>query len=153
MSAAFETEIDGQLADSQRLLKLLERVAELQAEKDRIAAEAKKVNKALDEAEQMAVEVLGASGLDGVRAAGKSWFTREFFSVNVPTENREAVVEAAREAGLEDMVTVNTTTLKSWLIENRGDGQPAEAGLATGTPFDGLVREYREVRLSSRTLG
>jgi hypothetical protein len=150
---SIELEIDGQLADSQQLSKLLERVAELQAEKDRIATEAKKINKALDEAEQLAVEVLAASGLDGVRAAGKSWFTREFFSVSVPSENREAVVEAAEEAGLSDLIAVNTTTLKSWLVENRGDGQPAEAGLAAGTPFDGLVREYREVRLSSRTLG
>lgn len=150
---SIELEIDGQLADSQQLSKLLERVAELQAEKDRIATEAKKINKSLDEAEQLAVEVLAASGLDGVRAAGKSWFTREFFSVSVPSENREAVVEAAEEAGLSDLIAVNTTTLKSWLVENRGDGQPAEAGLAAGTPFDGLVREYREVRLSSRTLG
>lgn len=148
-----ENEIDGQVADSQRLSKLLERVAELQAEKDRIAAEAKRVNKALDEAEQMAVEVLAASGLDGVRAGGKSWFTREFFSVSVPTENREAVVEAAKSAGLDDLIAVNTTTLKSWLIENRSDAEPTEAGLAAGTPFDGLVREFREVRLSSRTLG
>jgi len=128
-------------------------VAELQAEKDRLANEAKAVNKALSEAEQMAVEVLAASGLDGVRAAGKSWYTREFFSVSVPSENREAVVEAAKDAGLDDLIAVNTTTLKSWLIENRGDGQPAEAGLAAGTPFDGLVREFREVRLSHRTLG
>lgn len=150
---SIDVEIDGQIGDSQRLSRLLERVAELQSEKDRLAAEAKKINKALDEAEQMAVEVLAASGLDGVRAAGKSWFTREFFSVNVPTENREAVVEAAREAGLEDLVTVNTTTLKSWLIEHRDENQSVEAGLAVGTPFDGLIREYREVRLSHRTLG
>lgn len=150
---SIDLEIEGQIADGQRLLKLLERVAELQAEKDRLANEAKGVNKALAEAEQMAVEVLAASGLDGVRAAGKSWYTREFFSVSVPSENREAVVEAAKDAGLDDLIAVNTTTLKSWLIENRGDGQPAEAGLAAGTPFDGLVREFREVRLSHRTLG
>lgn len=150
---SIDVEIDGQIGESQRLSKLLERVAELQAEKDRLANEAKKINKALDEAEQMAVEVLAASGLDGVRAAGKSWYTREFFSVSVPTENREAVVEAAKDAGLDDLIAVNTTTLKSWLIENRGSEQPAEAGLAAGTPFDGLIREYREVRLSHRTLG
>lgn len=143
----------GTEVESQRLSKLLERVAELQAEKDRIANEAKSVNKALAEAEQMAVEVLAASGLDGVRAAGKSWFAREWFSVTVPTENREAVVEAAREAGLEDLIAVNTTTLKAWLNEQRSDDKPTDGSLAAGTPFDGLIREYREVRLSSRTLG
>lgn len=146
-------EFDGQVDDGKRLSQLLERVAELQAEKDRLAAEAKKINKALDEAEQLAVEVLAASGLDGVRAAGKSWYTREFFSVSVPTENRDAVVEAAKEAGLDDLIAVNTSSLKSWLVENRGDGQTADAGLASGTPFDGLIREFREVRLSHRTLG
>lgn len=144
-----DLEDDGQIADSHRLLKLLERVAELQAEKDRIAAEAKKVNKALDEAEQMAVEVLGASGLDGVRAAGKSWFTQEWFSLSVPSENKDKVVEiASRECP--EYVGVNTSQLKAWLKENRAEG--AES-LADGTPFAGLVREYREVRLAHRTLG
>lgn len=141
--------IDLETADSQRLSKLLERVAELQAEKDRIANEAKKVNKALDEAEQMAVEVLAASGLDGVRAAGKSWFMQEWFSVSVPNENRDAVLEiASRECP--EYVGVNTAQLKAWLKENRVEGSETLAG---GTPFDGLVREYREVRLSHRTLG
>lgn len=147
---SIDTEIDGQIADSKRLSDLLERVAELQAEKDRLANEAKVVNKQLAEMEAMAVEVLAASGLDGVRAAGKSWFTREFFSVSVPAENRDAVVAAAREAGLDDLIAVNTTTLKSWLVENRDAEQES---IADGTPFAGLVREYREVRLSSRTIG
>jgi len=146
---SFVEEIDGQLADSQRLFKLLERVAELQAEKDRIAAEAKKVNRALDEAEQMAVEVLGASGLDRVRAAGKSWGLRESFQVSVPPEFRERVVEiASRECP--EYVGVNTSQLKAWLKENRTEGSDTLAG---GTPFDGLVQEYREVRLSRLTLG
>ena len=144
-----DTEIGEQVADSQRLSKLLERVAELQAEKDRLAAEAKKVNKALDEAEQMAVEVLAASGLDGVRAAGKSWFTQEWFSVSVPTENRDKVVEiASRECP--EYIGVNTSQLKAWLKENRQEGSES---LAAGTPFEGLVTEYREVRLSHRTPG
>jgi hypothetical protein len=136
-----------------QLAAILERVASLQAEKDRIANEAKKINKALDEAEQLAVEQLAASGLDGVRAAGKSWYVREFFSVSVPTENREAVVEAAEAAGLDDLIAVNTTTLKSWLIEQRGGDGTADSALADGTPFAGLVREFREMRLSHRTLG
>jgi hypothetical protein len=136
-----------------QLAAILERVASLQAEKDRIANEAKKINKALDEAEQLAVEQLAASGLDGVRAAGKSWYVREFFSVSVPTENREAVVEAAESAGLDDLIAVNTTTLKSWLIEQRGGDGTADSALADGTPFAGLVREFREMRLSHRTLG
>ena len=146
---SIDVEIDGQIGDSQRLSKLLERVAELQAEKDRLANEAKKVNKALDEAEQMAVEVLAASGLDGVRAAGKSWFTQEWFSVSVPVKNRDRVIEIARRV-CPEYIGVNTSQLKAYLKENRAEGSDS---LAAGTPFDGLVSEYREVRLSHRTLG
>lgn len=147
-----DLEIEGQLADSQRLSKLLERVSELQAEKDRLATEAKRVNKELDKLEQLAVEALAASGLDGVRAAGKSWFTQEWFSVSVPTENRDKVVEiASRECP--EYVGVNTAQLKAWLKERRKAGEGGGDTLAAGTPFDGLIREYREVRLSHRSLG
>lgn len=144
-----EREIDGQLDQSQRLAKLLERVAELQSEKDRIAAEAKRVGKELDELEQMAVEELSLSGLDGVRAAGKSWFTREWFSVSIPPEHKDQVVEIAKTE-CPEYIGVNTSSLKSWLMERRQAGGET---LADGTPFAGLVREYREVRLSHRTLG
>jgi hypothetical protein len=134
------------------LSKLLERVAALQQDKDRFTAELAKVSKELKAVESLAVEQLSLSGLDGVRAAGKSWYVREFFSVSVPTENREAVVEAAKEAGLDDLIAVNTTTLKSWLIEQRA-GDAGDVALADGTPFAGMVREFREMRLSHRTLG
>lgn len=136
---------------SRELSVLLERIAELQAEKKRLEAEVSKVNSTLKDAEALAVEQLAASGLDGVRAAGKSWYVREFFSVSVPTENREAVVEAAKSAGLEDLIGVNTTTLKSWLMEQRA--AEGDSALAEGTPFDGLITEFREMRLSHRTLG
>jgi hypothetical protein len=152
MSAGFEAEIEGQHGQSMQLSAMLERIAELQAEKKLLETATSKVSASLDEASALAVEMLSASGLDGVRAAGKSWYVREFFSVSVPTENREAVVEAAKEAGLDDLIAVNTTTLKAWLKEQRaevgGDGD-----LADGTPFAGLVREFREMRLSSLTLG
>jgi len=152
MSSVFDQEVAGQHQQSVQLSTMLERIAELQAEKKRLEAEVSKVNSALKDAEALAVEQLAASGLDGVRAAGKSWYVGEFFSVSVPTENREAVVEAAEAAGLDDLIAVNTTTLKSWLIEQRG-GEGGEAALADGTPFAGLVREFREMRLSHRTLG
>jgi hypothetical protein len=151
MSTAFQDELDGQIGDSQRLLKLLERVAELQAEKDRIATEAKKVNKELDELESLAVEQLSLSGLDGVRAAGKSWGTRESFQVSIPAEFKERVLEVAQDE-CPELVAVNTASLKSWLMERRRE-TGGDAGLTAGTPFDGLVREYREVRLSHRSLG
>jgi len=148
---SIDLEIEGQVADSQRLLNLLEKVAELQAEKDRLAIAAKVVNKSLDEYEQMAVEVLAASGLDGVRAAGKSWGTRESFQVSIPADCKERVLEIAQDE-CPELVAVNTASLKAWLLEQRRDGDKS-GGLAAGTPFDGLVREYREVRLSHRAVG
>jgi hypothetical protein len=152
MSSVFDDEIEAQHGQSRQLSAMLERIAELQAEKKRLESEVSKVTSTLKEAESLAVESLAASGLDGVRAAGKSWYVREFFSVSVPTENREAVVEAAKDAGLDDLIAVNTTTLKSWLVEQRGsDG--GESALADGTPFAGMVREFREMRLSHRALG
>lgn len=133
------------------LADILTRVAELQVEKDRIAAEAKKVNKELTELEQLAVEQLALSGLDGVRAAGKSWGTRESFQVSIPAEFKEQVLEIAQDA-CPELVSVNTASLKSWLMERRREGG-GDGGLTAGTPFDGLVREYREVKLSHRAVG
>lgn len=135
------------------LSKLLERVTALQAEKDRLADETTRVNKELKELEQLAVEQLSLSGLDGVRAAGKSWFLREFFSVSIPSGSREDVVAVAKEA-CPEMISVNTSSLKAWLVEERKRrGGDETTGLADGTPFAGLISEYREVRLSHRTVG
>lgn len=134
-----------------QLAKVLERVAELIAEKERIAGEAKRVNKELEEVESRAVELLALSGLENVRVAGKSWRLREAFYVSVPEENREKVLEIA-QAECPEYVGVNTSQLKSYLMERRkasgGDG-----GLADGTPFAGLVKEYRETQLAHLTVG
>jgi hypothetical protein len=137
---------------SMQLSQLLARVAALQEDKDRISAELSKVNKELKAVESLAVEQLGLSGLDGVRAAGKSWFVREFFSVSIPSENKERVLEIASEA-CPELVSVNTASLKSWLMEERRSQDSTDGGLAEGTPFAGLISEFREMRLSHRTLG
>lgn len=134
------------------LCALLERVALLQDEKAAAEAAVKEANKRLEEVERLAVEALAASGLDGVRAAGKSWNLRETFFVNIPAENRDEVLRVAQEE-CPELVSVNTTTLKSWLVERRRDLEDGAETLADGTPFAGLVKEYRETRLSSRRVG
>lgn len=135
-----------------QLSSLLERIAGLQSEKARLASEEKAVNKELDELEKLAVEQMRLAGLDGVRAAGKSWGTRETFQVSIPAEFKDRVLEIAQES-CPELVAVNTASLKSWLVERRREAEGGEESLAAGTPFDGLVREYREVRLSHRTVG
>ena len=61
------------------------------------------------------------------------------------------MIAAARQAGLEDFITVNTATLKSWLAEQHRNNGATGNSLADGTPFAGLVSEYHETRLSRQT--
>jgi hypothetical protein len=132
------------------LSETLERVAALYDERDAAEKVVKDIKKRLEQAESLAVEQLAASGLDGVRAAGKSWYLRDFYSVSIPADRKADAVRIAKENGLEDYVAVNTASLKSWLIE-----QHKERGgetLAAGTPWDGIVSEYHETRLSRQTL-
>jgi len=128
----------------------LERVAELYDEKAKAEKVLKDIKQRIEQAEGIAVEQLAASGLDGVRAAGKSWYLRDFYSVSIPADRKADAVRIARENGMDDFVGVNTSSLKSWLNE-----QHKERGgetLAAGTPFDGIVSEYHETRLSRQTL-
>lgn len=132
------------------LSETLERVAALYDEKAEAEKVVKEIKKRLEQAESLAVEQLAASGLDGVRAAGKAWYLRDFYSVSIPPDRKADAVRIANENGLEDYVSVNTASLKAWLKE-----QHEERGgetLAAGTPFDGIVSEYHETRLSRQTL-
>lgn len=132
------------------LSETLERVAELYDEKAKAEKVLKDIKQRIEQAEGIAVEQLAASGLDGVRAAGKSWYLRDFYSVSIPADRKADAVRIARENGMDDFIGVNTSSLKSWLNE-----QHKERGgetLAAGTPFDGIVSEYHETRLSRQTL-
>jgi len=137
-----------------RVGELLAKVAEAIAEKDRLAALVTANNKRLDELESLAVEAMQMEGVEGCKAAGKSWYFRDVVQVSVPAENRDKVLAAAKAAGLsEELVTVNTTTLKSWLVERWKRGGQVSESVADGTPFAGLVSEYRSVRLGHQTRG
>jgi len=128
----------------------LERVAELYDEKAQAERVLKDIKQRIEQAEGIAVEQLAASGLDGVRAAGKAWYLRDFWSVSIPADRKADAVRIARENGMDDFVGVNTSSLKSWLNE-----QHKERGgdsLAAGTPWEGIVSEYHETRLSRQTL-
>lgn len=79
----------------------------------------------------------------------------ETLHLSVSKDRRDAVLEAARAAGIEDAITtVATTTLKAWLLERaREAGREAGTPFAAGTPFDGLVGEYSEMKLRHVTVG
>jgi hypothetical protein len=128
----------------------LERVAELYDEKAQAERVLKDIKQRIEQAEGIAVEQLAASGLDGVRAAGKAWYLRDFWSVSIPADRKADAIKIARENGMDDFIGVNTSSLKSWLNE-----QHKERGgetLAAGTPWEGIVSEYHETRLSRQTL-
>lgn len=134
---------------SDSLAAILDRVVSKKSEKDALSKQLKDVDRELDELETLAAEQMALSGLDGVRAAGKTWWIEEQFYLSVPAENREEVLKAATAEGIKDLTTINTATLKAWLLEKRAEG--AET-IAAGTAFDGLVSEFRKVRLRGRVV-
>jgi hypothetical protein len=134
------------------LSALLARLVERQAARDVVAGQLKQMEKELDELESQAAEQLGASGLDGCRVAGKTWWVDEALRLSLTKDKREELIEAAEAEGLEDAVTVNNATVKSWLTERaKESGCPLEDAVK-GTRFEGLVGQFVEVRLRSRTL-
>jgi len=143
--------------DSMRaLVAALDAVNTAKAIKDTTDAAAKAAGRVLDEVEGVAIELLAMSGMDRVTCAGKTWWLRDFWGLSVPAENRQAVIEAVEAAGAIDLVTVNTTSLKAYLIEQAGEAAGEgirPESIVRGTPFEGLVSEYREVRLNSRRNG
>lgn len=94
--------------------------------------------------EEIVIEEMTTQRLDGVKAAGRSWRIEWTHSFSAPEARKEAVMEAARSAGLLDAVTqVNTARLKALLTERAKEaGTDASRLYSDGTEFEGLVGEY-----------
>ena len=134
------------------LSALLAQLVDRQAARDVVAAQLKTIERELDELESKAAEELGMSGLDGCRVAGKSWRVEETLRLSLTNGNREELIKAAEAEGLEDAVTLNNATVKAWLTERaKATGCPLEDAVK-GTRFEGLVGQFVEVRLRSRTV-
>jgi hypothetical protein len=135
------------------LNEVLEAVVKKQAERDEMEMRMKKLNSECKELEDLAAEALAASGLDRVTYAGRSWRVEVKSFLSVPKDNRDAVLQAAYNEGIADeLTTVNTATLKAWLSERKKEGGGEHSTLAEGTAFEGLVSEYSEIRLMSRSV-
>ena len=137
------------------LNEVLELVVAKQKQCDELEATLKEAKRQRDHIESMAAEALAASGLEKVTCHGKTWRVETSVHVNVLKENRDAVLEAAKAEGIADEVTtVGTSTLKSWLIEKcKERGAPLDSeSIASGTAFDGLISAYSEPRLRSRAV-
>jgi hypothetical protein len=113
------------------------------------------LKKRRDHLESIAVEELTTQRLDGVRAAGRSWRIEWTHKFSAPEAQKEAVMDAARKAGLLDAVTtVNTIRLKTLLAERaREAGKDARRPYSEGTEFEGVVGEFILPKLRHLTVG
>jgi hypothetical protein len=136
------------------LCDLLAEVARLRDAKAAAEASLKVANETLERMERLALESLGASGLDGCKVAGRTWWMQESLRLSVNAGQREKVLEAAKKEGIaEEITTVATATLKAWLAEKaKARGREKGGSFVAGTAFDGLVTEFVESQLRSRAL-
>ena len=133
----------------------LEQIAEIDREIDAAELRVKELKKRREALANVAVEEMTAGRLDGVRVAGRSWRVEWEHSISATAERQDAVIAAARAAGMEDqLVGINTTRLKSLLKElSKAAGKDARQPWADGTPFDGLVSEFVRPVLRHLTVG
>jgi hypothetical protein len=144
---------DDTMIDVGALSEVLKRVVELRKKKEEIEIQLKSVSQEIDSLESLAAEQLMASGLDNCRVAGKTWWTESQLLLSVPKEKREEVMAVAERLGIaEELTTINTATLKSWLLEQAKERGKAADEAIDGTGFEGLVEKFVRVRLRSRTV-
>lgn len=149
MSFASHTPADSPLSSS------LEQITEIDRQIGTAELEIKELKKRRDALAEVAVEELLAGKLDGVRVAGRSWRIEWEHSVSATGEKQDAILAAARDAGLEEqLVSVNTARLKALLKEMaKESGRDARQNWADGTPFAGIVSEYVRPVLRHLTTG
>jgi hypothetical protein len=140
--------------DTGSLHAVLAEISDLDKQLAALNDQIDKVKERRDSLESIAVEELTTQRLDGVKVAGRSWRVEWTHSFSAPEARKEAVMEAARKAGLLKEVTmVNTARLKTLLIEKgKAAGMDARQPYSTGTEFEGLVGEYVRPVLRHRSV-
>jgi hypothetical protein len=133
----------------------LEKISLIDREIDVAELAVKELKKRRESLAEIAVEEMTAGRLDGVRVAGRSWRVEWDHSVSATADNKDAVLAAARAAGMEkQLIGVNTSQLKSVLKEmHKAAGKDAREPWADGTAFAGLVSEYIRPVLRHVTVG
>jgi len=149
MSFAIPTVQDSALSTA------LEKISQIDREIDVAELAVKELKKRRESLAEIAVEEMTAGRLDGVRVAGRSWRVEWDHSVSATADNKDAVLAAARAAGMEaQLIGVNTSQLKSVLKEmSKAAGKDAREPWADGTAFAGLVSEYVRPVLRHVTVG
>ena len=126
------------------LQRALAQISEIDAQVRTLNDEIDRLKEQRNHLEGVAVEEMQTQRLDGVKAAGRSWRIEYSHSFSAPEARKEAVMDAARSAGLLDAVTqVNTARLKALLTERAKEaGTDPRQPYSAGTEFDGLVGEF-----------
>jgi hypothetical protein len=140
--------------DTGPLHAALAEISEIDKKMVALNGEIDKLKERRDSLEEIAVEELTTQRLDGVKTAGRNWRVEWTHSFSAPEARREAVMEAARKAGLLDAVTmVNTARLKTLLTEKAKEaGMDPRQPYSAGTEFDGVVGEYVRPVLRHRSV-
>lgn len=140
--------------DTESLHAVLAEISDLDKQLVALNDQIDKLKARRDSLESIAVEELTTQRLDGVKVAGRSWRVEWTHSFSAPEARKEAVMEAARKAGLLDAVTtVNTARLKTLLTEQAKEaGKDARQPYSAGTEFEGVVGEYVRPVLRHRSV-
>lgn len=103
----------------------------LDAEVKAAEAEVKRLKEQRDNLEGLIVEQWGAIGQQSVKINGQLVYRQRELHVSVPSGEREAVVAACEELGLNDLVetTVPTGRLKAWIKEQLGENGEEPLGV------------------------
>lgn len=146
----------------QTVESMLKKIAERKAEQALLVAAEKKLATEIKALEEAAIEQLQTLGLRGCRTSDRTWYLTEYVSISVPKENRdrvlavaETIVDSDGNNMADEIRTVTTQTLRSWLMEQRrnAEGVDENEPIAKGTAFEGLVSEFRRMRLGSSKRG
>ena len=137
---------------SQELDDILKQLIEKREEHQAAKKAADLIKEDVERLEFLASEELLGTGLEGVKAHGMNWRVGDQLYLNIPKENREKAIEAAREMHFDSAITVQTTTLKSFLMERVKSGEAQLSDPAAGTPLEGLVRAHIQPKLYGRSV-
>jgi hypothetical protein len=142
-------------SEDNSLSSVLEQITAIDREIDDAELRVKELKKKREAMANVAVEEMTGGRLDGVRVAGRSWRVEWEHRISASGEAQDAVLEAARKAGVDKgLVGINTARLKSLLKELSKDaGRDPREPWAEGTPFAGIVSEYVQPVLRHMTTG
>ena len=132
------------------LVSTLERIETLDREIKSFEAKIDELKETRSALESIAIEEMAAARMvRGVPAGGRTWRVEWEHSMSVAKDRLPQVMDALRAEGVLDaLLTVNTTTLKSWLKDRAKEaGKDARQPFTSGTAFESLVGEYVRPKL------